>query len=416
MHKETRRVVVTGIGIVSPLGHDPEVFFANLANARSGVRRIDDRFDYALDSPVAATVEGFDPAAHFPKNRLFSLDRVSQFALVAARQAFEDAQLDPAQIGADRFGISMGTGMGGAGTLDNAYHEIYARGMRRVRPLTLVAAMHNAPTANLSIEFGLHGASFTHSAACASSAIAIGEATRHIRHGYADAMLAGGAESLLTLGVIRAWEALRTLARMDGQHPETSCRPFAADRSGFVIGEGAGFVVLEELSAALRRGARPYAEVCGYSANSDAHHLTQPNANGQAAAMRQALADAGMEPGEIDYINAHGTATVAGDAAETAAIKSVFGERAHRLPVSSTKSMHGHLLGAAGAVEFIASLLALKHETLPPTAHLQVADPACDLDYVPLHARPAPGIRAVMSNSFAFGGGNAVLIARRLAH
>ncbi len=413
---EIRRVVVTGIGIVSPLGHDPKAFFENLANAKSGVRRIDDRFDAALDSPVAATVEGFDPTTHFSKNRLLSLDRASQFALVAARQALEDAQLEPAQIGADRVGVSVGTGMGGAGTLDSASHEIYVRGMNRVRPLTLVAAMHNAAAANLSIEFGLQGASFTHSSACASSAIAIGEAVRHIRHGYADAMLAGGAESLLTLGVIRAWEALRTLANMDGQYPETSCRPFAADRSGFVIGEGAGFVVLEELSAALRRGAVPYAEVCGYGANSDAHHLTQPNAEGQAAAIRQALADATMEPDEIDYINAHGTATVAGDASETSAIKAVFGERAQRLPVSSTKSMHGHLLGAAGAVEFIAALLAMKHETLPPTAHLQIADPACDLDYVPLRARPAPGICAVMSNSFAFGGSNAVLIARRLTH
>ncbi|WP_435626595.1 beta-ketoacyl-[acyl-carrier-protein] synthase family protein [Candidatus Ferrigenium straubiae] len=413
---EIRRVVVTGIGIVSPLGHDPKTFFDNLANARSGVRRIDDRFDSPLDAPVAATVEGFDPATHFPKTRLLSLDRVSQFALVAARQAIEDAQLEPARIGAERVGVSVGTGMGGAGTLDSAYDEIYVRHARRVRPLTLIAAMNNAATANLSIEFGMQGASFTHSAACASSAIAIGEAARHIRHGYADAMLAGGAESLLTLGVIRAWEALRTLANMDERHPETSCRPFAADRSGFVLGEGAGFIVLEELSAALRRGARPYAELCGYGANSDAHHLTQPNAVGQAAAMRQALADAGMEPDEIGYVNAHGTATAVGDAAETAAIKAVFGERAHRLPVSSTKSMHGHLLGAAGAVEFIASLLALKNETLPPTAHLQVADPECDLDYVPLRARPAPGVRAVMSNSFAFGGSNAALIARRLTH
>lgn len=413
---KTRRVVVTGIGIVSPLGHDPDVFFDNLTNARSGVRRIDDRFDCLPDARVAATVEGFDPAAHFPKNRLISLDRVSQFALAAARQALEGARLDPAQVGAGRIGVSVGTGMGGAGTLDGAYHEIYARGMRRVRPLTLVAAMHNAPAANLSIEFGLQGASFTHSSACASSAIAIGEAARHIRHGYADAMLAGGAESLLTFGVIRAWEALRTLAATDERHPETSCRPFAADRSGFVIGEGAGFVVLEELSTALRRGARPCAEVCGYATNSDAHHLTQPAADGQAIAMRQALADAGMQPGEIGYINAHGTATVAGDAAETAAIKAVFGGLTQCPPVSSTKSMHGHLLGAAGAVEFIAALLALKHETLLPTAHLQLADPACDLDYVPLRARPASGIRAVMSNSFAFGGSNAVLIARKLTH
>lgn len=410
MHK----VVVTGMGVVTALGNDCESFFANLLRGCSGVRRIDAAYDAVLVSPIAATVEDFDPGPSWPKAKLLALDRASQFALVAAGQALADAGLDFSSMNRDRIGVAVGTGMGGAHTLDDAYRELYAQGVDRVRPFTLISAMHNAPAANLSIEFGLRGPSHTYSSACASSSVAIGEAARQIRHGYADAMLAGGTESLLTLGVIRAWEALRILARVDEDRPETSCRPFAADRSGLVLGEGAGFVVLETLSSAQRRGAKIYAELAGYGENSDAYHLTQPETAGQTQAMRLALLDAGMKPGEIDHINAHGTATVAGDAVETAAIKEVFGTQARHVPISATKSLHGHLLGAAGAVEFVATLLALQREIVPPTAHLRVPDPACDLDYVPNAARPAPGIRAAMSNSFAFGGSNAVLIARKL--
>lgn len=410
MHK----VVVTGMGVVTAIGNDCESFFANLVRGCSGVRRIDAAYDAVLVSPIAATVEDFDPGPSWPKAKLLALDRASQFALVAASQALADAGLDFSNMNRDRIGVAVGTGMGGAHTLDDAYRELYARGVDRVRPLTLVSAMHNAPAANLSIEFGLRGPSLTYSSACASSAAAIGEAARQIRHGYADVMLVGGTESLLTLGVIRAWEALRILARVDEDHPETSCRPFAADRSGLVLGEGAGFVVLETLSSAQRRGAKIYAELAGYGATCDAHHLTQPDAPSQARAMRLALLDAEMTPDEIGHINAHGTATVAGDAAETAAIKEVFGRHARRVPISATKSLHGHLMGAGGAVEFVAALLALRDEIVPPTAHLRVPDPACDLDYAPNVARPAPGIRAAMSNSFAFGGSNAVLIARKL--
>jgi 3-oxoacyl-[acyl-carrier-protein] synthase II len=272
--------------------------------------------------------------------------------------------------------------------------------------------MNNAAAGHVSIDHGLRGPSLTYSTACSSSAIAVGEACRAIRHGYIDAAVAGGAESLLTLGTIRAWEALRTLAVTEADDPSASCRPFSRDRTGLVLAEGAGMLVLEELDHAKRRGARIRTEVIGYGASSDASHLTRPGEEGQVRAMRLALADAGVAPDEIDYINAHGTATLAGDVVETAAIRKVFGERATRIPVSSTKSMHGHMMGAAGAVEFIAAVMAIGRGGLPPTANLRVPDPDCDLDYVPNTGRRGVAVRTVMSNSFAFGGSNAVLIAR----
>ncbi len=408
----TRRVVVTGIGIVSPLGDTVGELFGNLIARKSAVRRIDTRFDEALMSPVAATVDDFTPGAAFPLNKLVALDRTSQFALLAARRAIEDADLSLAELDADDVGVAVGTGMGGAATLDQAYLELYRHGENRLRPMTLVSAMHQAVAANISIEFELRGPSLTYSSACASSAIAIGEASRHIRHGYAEVMVAGGAEALLTLGTIRSWEALRTLARVDEQCPARSCRPFSRDRTGLVLGEGAAFVVLEEWSRAQRRGAPAYGELLGYGACSDACHLTQPQAEGQARAMRLALSDAGVSPADIDYINAHGTGTPAGDAVETAAIKAALGDFAHEIPVSSTKALHGHLVGAAGALEFIIALLAARHRIVPPTAHLDAPDPACDLDHVPNRPREAKRLRTVMSNSFAFGGANAVLVGR----
>lgn len=408
-----RRVAVTGMGIVSPLGNSCALFFDSLVNVRSGVRRIDTDYEFPLVSPVAATVNDFQAAQLLPAHKLPVLDRVSQFALVAAQQAIDDAKIDLAKADLDRIGTAVGTGIGGAHTLDNAYLDLYGHRAKRLRPMTLVSTMHSAPAANISIEFGLRGPSQTHSTACASSSIAIGEAARLIRHGYADVMIAGGAEALLTLGVIRAWEAMHTLAKVDQDCPETSCRPFSRDRSGLVLGEGAGFVVLEDMEQAQRRNVTIHAELIGYGSSSDANHLTQPAAEGQSKAMRLALADAAITPEDIGYINAHGTATLDGDIAETTAIKSVFGAHAQRVPVSATKALHGHLLGAAGGVEFLASLLALQHGVIPPTAHLHAADPACDLDYVPLQARPAPTLQTVMSNSFAFGGSNAVLIARK---
>jgi 3-oxoacyl-[acyl-carrier-protein] synthase II len=304
--------------------------------------------------------------------------------------------------------------MGGSTTVEAGYEELFAAGKDRLPPHTVPRAMNNAAAGHISIDHGLRGPSLTFSTACSSSAIAVGEAFRAIRHGYIDAAIAGGAESLLTLGTIRAWEALRTLAITDAADPSTSCRPFSKDRTGLVLAEGAGMLMLEALDCARQRGAPIRAEVIGYGASSDASHLTRPGEEGQVRAMRLALADAHANPDEIDYINAHGTATLAGDVIETAAIRKTFGDRAPRIPVSSTKSMHGHMMGAAGAVEFIAAIMTIERGAIPPTANLRAPDPECDLDYVPNVGRKGVPIRMAMSNSFAFGGSNAVLIARSL--
>jgi len=406
-----RRVVVTGMGVVSPVGNDCTAFFDNMLAGRSGIRRPSGAFAEQLAAGVVGEVE-HAPGSRLPKARLALLDRFSEFALEAADQAVRDSGIEWTQALSARAGVFLGTGMGGARTIESGYEELFVRGKHRLPPQTVLRAMNNAAAANISLDHGLRGPSLTYSAACASSSISIGEAFRAIRHGYADAALAGGAESLLTLGTIRAWEALRTLAVADAEDPSASCRPFSGDRTGLVLAEGAGMLVLESFDAARARGARIHAEVIGYGVASDAAHLTRPSVEGQAATMRQALADAGISAEEVDYINAHGTATLAGDAVETAAIKQVFGRHAASVPVSSTKSMHGHLMGAAGAVELIASILAIGRRALPPTAHLRVADPACDLDYVPGRGRTGVDVRTVMSNSFAFGGSNAVLIAR----
>ena len=407
-----RKVVVTGVGVVSPVGIGRDEFFAHLLAGRSGIRHLTADFMPRLVSKIGGEV-AFDASAFFPKPKLSLLDRFSQFALVAAQQALDDAKIEAADPRKARAGVYLGTGFGGAQTVESAYADIFANGKDRLPPYTVIRVMNNAATAHISIDFALRGPSLTFSTACSSSAIAIGEACRAIRHGYADLAIAGGSESLLTLATIRAWEALRTLAAEDPEDPSTSCRPFSKDRTGLVLGEGAGIVVLESEDHARARGATVYAELAGYGAASDASHLTKPSKEGQCAAMRMALEDAGLAPQAVGYINAHGTATLAGDVSETAAIREVFGAHATRLAVSSTKSMHGHLMGATGAVEFIASLLALQRGVLLPTANLRVPDPECDLDYVPNVARTGVELEAVMSNSFAFGGSNAVLVARR---
>jgi beta-ketoacyl-acyl-carrier-protein synthase II len=398
--------------VVSPVGIGRDEFFANLLAGKSGIRRLTAEFAPRLVSKIGGEV-AFDAPAHFPKPRLALLDRFSQFALVAAQQAVGDARIEAADPRKSRAGVYIGTSVGGTNTTEAAYTELFSNGKDRLPPYTVVRVMNNAAAAHISIDFALRGPSLTYSTACSSSALAIGEACRAIRHGYVDLAIAGGAEALLNLGTIRAWEALRTLANEDPEDPSASCRPFSKDRSGLVLGEGAGIVVLESEAHARGRGAAIYAELAGYGASSDASHLTKPSQEGQAAAMRMALADAGLDAQGIGYINAHGTATLAGDVSETASIKEVFGAHARNLAVSSTKSMHGHLMGATGAVEFIASILALQRGSLPPTANLRVPDPECDLDYVPNIARTGVQLEAVMSNSFAFGGSNAVLIARR---
>ena len=406
-----RRVAITGMGIISPLGNTCGDFFSSLAAGKSGIRRLSADFDKRLSVRIAAEAD-FNGEEYFPKKIARALDRVSQFAVVAAAQAWQDASLELTGEEKRQGGVYLGTGMGGAGTLEESYGELFLQNARRVHPLTVLKAMNNAAASHISIERGLKGPCLTYSTACSSSAVAIGEAFRRIKHGYADIMLAGGTEALLTFGLFMSWESIGTLA-LEADDPSTSCRPFSKDRTGFVLGEGAAVLVLESLERAMKRGARIYGEVAGYGSTADASHIAKPSLEGQALAMESALEEARMQPGEIDHINAHGTATVVNDVVETQAIKKVFGERAYTVPVSSTKSMHGHLLGAAGAVELVAAVLALKHQIVPPTMNLTTPDPECDLDYVPGKARTGVPLRAVMSNSFAFGGTNAVLIVRR---
>ncbi len=406
-----RRVAVTGIGVISALGNSAGEFFQNLAAGKSGIRRMSYDFAEKLSVRIAADAL-FSGEDFFSKKQLGLLDRASQLALAAASQAWADAGLELREEERQRSGVYLGTGMGGANSLDEMFGKLYKADASRVSPLFVTKIMANAPASHLSMQYGLVGPCLTFSTACSSSAVSIGEAFRQIKDGYADTILAGGTESLLAYGSFKCWESLGVLAPEDPEDPAASCRPFSKDRAGFVLGEGSAVVVLENWERAIKRGAQMYAELAGYGSTADAVHITSPSTEGQARAMHLALDEAKMPYDGIDYINAHGTATIKNDIVETQAIKEVFKERAYSIPVSSTKSMHGHLLGAAGAVEFVAALLAMKHRTIPPTANLRAADPDCDLDYVPNAGRTSVRIRAFMSNSFAFGGTNAVLVAK----
>jgi 3-oxoacyl-[acyl-carrier-protein] synthase II len=408
-----RRVVVTGLGFIAPHGSDPEALFASLMRGQSAIREIavEDGGSYRN---IAAPVE-FQPSRHFrPEQRLENYDRVTQFSLASASAALKDAGIEFDDDLRRRSGVTFGTGMGSARALEETFTQVMLRDPDRVRPLTVLKVMNNASAGHIAMQYGFGGPDLTYSCACSSSAVAIGEAFRQIRHGYADVMIAGGAEAPLTFTLFKSWDAMRVLAPADRAHPSASCRPFAKNRAGLVLGEGAAMVVLEEYELARRRGARIYAEVTGYGSSNDHSHITKPSVDGQAYAMKMALDDGEVAPEDVGYVNAHGTATQLNDATETAAIKRVFGEHAYRLAVSSTKSMHGHLLGGAGALEFGIALLALRNRAVPPTAHLEVADPECDLDYVRGEGRAAPDLRCVMSSSFAFGGTNAVLVARAM--
>lgn len=407
-----RRVVVTGMGLISPLGNDPAGVFDRLLAGESGIRRLPESFNVRLGSRVVASA-AFDGEQRRLGARLRMLDRVSQFALAACAGALADANLALHDEDANQIGVSIGTGMGGAQSTDDGYQILYEQQSDRVAPFSVILAMNNAPASWIGIEHGLQGPNLTYSTACSSSAVAIGEAARRIAHGEVEVMIAGGTEAPLTFGTLKAWEALKTLAQEDVGNPAASCKPFARNRTGLVLGEGAAILVLEEAEHARLRGARLHAEVVGYGLATDTEHITRPSVGGQAKAMALALTSAGLAPSDVGYINAHGTGTQANDAVETAAIKAVFGDAAGRCPISSTKSMHGHLLGAAGALEFIIAILALQADIVPPTAHLRIRDPACDLDYIAEGARRVDALTAVMSNSFAFGGTNAVLIARR---
>jgi 3-oxoacyl-[acyl-carrier-protein] synthase II len=406
-----RRVAVTGIGILSPVGNDRETFFSSLMAGKSGINRLETDFVDTLDAQIAGWIPDFDPLAHFVKNKAATMDRVTQFAVVASQQAVADSGIDLENEDRERIGVYLGTGMGGAASIEEGYVRLYRDNASRLKPFTVLMAMNNAAGSQVALELGLTGPGLTFCTACSSSSVAIGEAVRQIRHGYTDVMLAGGSEALLTFGTIKAWEALRTLATEDTENPAASCKPFSANRSGLVLGEGAAMVVLEDMERAIARGAHIYGEIIGYGSSNDSTHITQPSVEGQARAMRRALAEAGIAAGQLDYINAHGTGTKLNDATETAAIKQVCGSG---IPVSSTKSMHGHLMGAAGAVEFVACLMAMEKQALPPTAHLVQPDPECDLDYVPNVGRENVKVNTVMSNSFAFGGTSGVLIARKV--
>jgi len=408
-----RRVAVTGLGIISPCGNDIDDFSSNLMAGKSGVRRISSAYSSLLSVKIAAEVD-FNPFNYFTKRQVSTMDRVNQFALAAASQAWKDSEPSLDAKEKERAGVYIGCGMGGGSTIEDLYDHLFKHNADRVKPLTVLMVMNNASASYISIEYGLSGPCLTLSTACASSANAIGEAFRQVRDGYVDVMLAGGAEAFMTYGGFRSWESLRVLAVEDPEDPSKSCKPFSNNRSGFVLGEGAAVVVLEEMERAVRRGAPIYAELIGYGSTSDAGHITRPSLEGQARAMAEALKEAGLSPQDIDYINAHGTATQWNDLLETQAIKKVFDDYACKIPISSTKSMHGHTMGAAGAIEFVVSLLAIKNQAVPPTINLDQPDPECDLDYVPNIGRKGVKVNTVMSNAFAFGGTNAVLIARKM--
>jgi len=408
-----RRVAVTGLGIVSPIGNGARTFFNSLVQGHSGVTRMPDELHPRLNCRVVAPV-AFDGAAHFGPVRLRMLDRVSQFALVAAAEAIADAGALFETGDRETTGVFIGTGMGGAQTTDDGYKSFYEEHSDRVKPYSVLLAMNNAAAGWIAIDHHLLGPNLTYSSACSSSAVAIGEAWKRIASAELEVMIAGGTEAPLTFGTLKAWEALKTMATEDPEDASASCKPFAKDRSGLVLGEGAAIVVLESWDRAAARGARIHAELTGYGLSTDAEHITRPTVEGQARAMVRALESAQVSPADVGYINAHGTATLANDGVETAAIKQVFGTDARALPVSSTKSMHGHLLGAAGALEFAATVLAIENRVIPPTRHLVHPDPECDLDYVAQSARPVATLTTAMSNSFAFGGTNVSLLCRAI--
>jgi len=406
-----RRVVVTGLGVVSPVGQTANDFFDNLVRARSGIGLVPDAMQSSGEPLVAGQV-AFDPAHYWAPHVSAQLDRATQFALVAARQAIDDAALSLSEEESFRAGVYWGTGLGGATSIEDSYRLLFGSQPPRIRPTSVVMGMSNAAAAQISITHGFRGPMLNIATACSSSAASTGEAYRAIQAGHADVAVAGGSEALITRGNILAWDAMRALAHADPVDPSRSCKPFSLNRTGIVLGEGAAATILESAEHAERRGAHIYAEVAGYGNASDARHISKPDASGQVRTIRLALEDAGLTPDAIEYVNAHGTATQVGDVVETDGLKQAFGAHARRLCVSSTKALHGHLMGGAGAIEFLAALLALQHNVVPPTAHLDVPDPNCDLDYVPTLAREVP-LSAVMSNSFGFGGMNAVLIASR---
>jgi 3-oxoacyl-[acyl-carrier-protein] synthase II len=402
-----RQVVITGLGVVSPVGNDKKEFFSSLINGISGIGRISLFDPSGYPSQIAGEVKNWQPLNFFDKRQARRLDRFTQFALVAARQAVEDADLNIGSHNSKEVGVIIGSGIGGLTTLEQQHKILLEKGSKRVSPFLIPMMIADLAAGEVAIYFGAKGPNFACVSACASSTHAIGEAYETIKRGAAEVIIAGGSEAPITPLSVAGFSSAKALSTRNDQ-PEKASRPFDASRDGFVIAEGAGILVLEELSYAVKRRARIYSEIVGYGATDDAYHITAPDSSGEgaASAMRIALNDLSLS--DVGYINAHGTSTQANDKLETLAIKKVFGSQAKQLLISSTKSMTGHLLGATGAIEVIATVLAMRNKVIPPTINLDNPDPECDLNYVPNQAVKT-GIDISLSNSFAFGGHNACL-------
>jgi nodulation protein E len=399
-----RRVAITGLGIISPLGLNLEENWKSLSEGRPAIGPIQGADCSTLRFKNGAEVTGYDPVKHFPGGKDAYIDRFAQFSVVAAREALQNSGLELTPELRERSAIVCGSAVGGQAAIEAGFQDLWVEGRGRVHPLTIPKTMSNAGASHIAMDLGMSGPTYTVSTACSSANHAIGQAFRLVRDGEADAAMTGGSESIFNIGMLKAWEAMRVIA------PDT-CRPFSKDRRGMILGEGGAMMVLEPMDAARARGAKIFAEICGFGMTADAHHLTQPAVHGPVRAMRGALREAGLAPEDIGYINAHGTGTPGNDPVESTAIREVFGAHADKIGVSSTKSMHGHALGAAGALEAIATILALYHGILPPTANFNERDPECDLDYIPNQPR-ALRVEAALSNSFAFGGLNAVVAFR----
>jgi len=399
-----RRVAVTGLGIISPLGLNLEDSWKSLKLGLSGIGPIKSVDCSALRFQNGAEVRDYEPLKHFEGGKDAYIDRFAQFSVVAAREALRNSGVQLTAELRENSAIVCGSAVGGQAAIESGFEDLWVQGRGRVHPLTIPKTMANAGASHIAMDMGLSGPTYTVSTACSSANHAIGQAFRLVRDGEAELAMTGGSEAMFTIGMLKAWEAMRVVA------PDT-CRPFSKDRRGLILGEGGAMMVLEPMEAAKARGAKIYGEICGFGMTADAHHLTQPTVQGPARAMRGALREAGLAPESVGYINAHGTGTPGNDPVESSAIREVFGAHADKIGVSSTKSMHGHVLGAAGALEAVATLLALYHGILPPTANYNERDPECDLDYIPNQPR-ALQVEAALSNSFAFGGLNAVIAFR----
>jgi len=410
---DRKRVVVTGLGLVTPLGIGVETSWQNLLSGKSGIRRITGFDASAFPTQIAGEVDNFNPEDYIEPKEVKKMDRFIHFAVAAATFALNDSGLKITDNNADRVGVLVGSGMGGLHAIEYYHSVLLEKGPRRITPFFIPMLTINLAAGQISIKFGAKGPNSAISTACATGSHSIGDALRIIQRGEADAMIAGGTEAVITPMAVGGFNAMKAISTRNNE-PEKASRPFDVDRDGFIIGEGAGIIILESLQHAMDRGAKVYAEIVGYGMTADAYHITSPSPGGEGAArcMAIALKDGGIRPSEVDYINAHGTSTKSGDELESQAIKTVFGEYAYKVVISSTKSMTGHLLGAAGGVESVISILSIVNETVLPTINLDNPDPECDLDYVPLRARKMK-INYALSNSFGFGGTNACLLFKK---